>query len=123
MSTVAIDFDGVLADYHGWQGMEHLDPPIPGAAEFLWRVKWAGYDIVIFSTRGADRPEAIRAWLRENGAPDNIQITNIKPPALVYIDDRAHRFDGDWESAFAAITAKPHWQQDWTERPSGITTP
>lgn len=30
--TVAVDLDGVLADYStGWQGIEHIGDPIPGA--------------------------------------------------------------------------------------------
>lgn len=123
MSTVAVDFDGVLADYRGWKGSDHLDEPLPGAIAFLWRLKRAKYQIVVFSVRAADRHDAIEQWLRQHGAPPVKEITNVKPPALVYIDDRAHRFDGDWDAAFDAIAAKPHWQQDWQEQPSGITVP
>lgn len=110
--TVAIDFDGVLADYRGWKGELHLDPPMVGAPEFVQRVIDAGYDVVIFTTgaRFSERTTAIHGWLKKHGFPEGLTVTNVKPPALVYIDDRGFRFTGNWEVAFKAINALTHWQ-------------
>lgn len=97
--TVAIDFAGTLCDFHGWQDAE----PVAGAAAFVFRVIEAGYTPVIYSTMPAD---IIAAWLTRRGFPA-LGICSEKPEALVYIDDRGFRFEGDWDAAFAAITREP----------------
>jgi len=107
--TVCLDFDGVLADYHGWKDEDTLDPPYPGAKEFVERVLAAGYAVVVHTTRDPDR---IWNWLGENCFPVfNVDVARRKPKALVYIDDRAFRFTGDWDAAFEAIRQPPHWQK------------
>ena len=38
-------------------------------------------------------------------------VTNIKEPAFVYIDDRAIKFDGDFSKTITEIeNFKPHWK-------------
>lgn len=107
--TVCLDFDGVLADYHGWKGEDTLDPPYPGARDFVDRVLAAGYIVVVHTTRNRNR---IYGWLFEYGFPPHILVTTgRKPKALVYIDDRAHRFDGNWQAAFEAIIQPTHWER------------
>ena len=39
---VYVDFDGVLAEYDGWKGPEHLGAPRPGAKEFLEEINRLG---------------------------------------------------------------------------------
>jgi len=107
--TVCLDFDGVLADYHGWKDEDMLDPPYPGAREFVARVKAAGYYVVIYTTRN---PHRIVSWLIEHGFPQVSVQEGRKPKALVYIDDRGHRFTGDWDAAFRAITQPTHWEEE-----------
>ena len=87
----AVDLDGTLAEYHGWQGAEHIGPPVPA---MLARVKgWleAGIEVRIFTAR-ASVPEQIppiQVWCREHLGRE-LLVTNIKDFACVRIfDDRA----------------------------------
>ena len=96
--NVVLDFDGVIHSYvSGWQGVDVVpDPPVPLIDEEIKRIRAAGYRVVVVSTRCAT-PEgmgAVRRYLRENG----IEVDDVaaeKPPAKVYVDDRAMLFDGN----------------------------
>jgi len=96
--TIAVDFDGVLHSYvQPWVSHEHIpDPPVEGAMAWLTEMS-KEFDIVIHSTR-ASTPEgrmAVLNYLQVNGYHGRIKgITNEKPPALIYLDDRAYRFEG-----------------------------
>lgn len=107
--TVCVDFDGVLADYHGWKDVNTLDPPYPGALEFVERCLDEGYKVTVHTTRD---PGQISVWLNAHKFPQAVEISiGRKPMASVYIDDRAWRFDGNWDEAFDAITQPPHWDK------------
>ena len=115
MSTLAIDFDGVLSDYRGWHGAGTLDPPVAGAIQAIRDYQDAGLTVTIYTTR-ADGPKAVmklEKWLQEHGLEykriKEIQITNTKPPAIVYLDDRAWRFNGQFPKA-EEILAFRTWQ-------------
>lgn len=95
--TLAIDFDGVLHRYSkGWQGGEIYDTAVEGAQEALKKLSDRGYQIVIYTTRAetSEDVDEIREWLRKEGFSyrGDYEITNKKPPAIAYIDDRAVRF-------------------------------
>lgn len=115
MSTIALDFDGVLSDYQGWRGPTVLADPVPGAFQAIRDYQDAGLEVCIYTSR-ADTPAAKRHledWFYRHGLERKrvvkIQITNLKPPALVYLDDRAWQFRG----AFPApeeILAFRTWQ-------------
>jgi hypothetical protein len=101
--VVCLDFDGVLHSYTSpWTSSEEIhDGPTPGAFEFVGSAIDAGYTVVVQSAR-ANSPEgktAIEAWMREHGAEawmqeGRVRVTNQKPGASVYIDDRGFRFSG-----------------------------
>jgi len=103
--AIALDFDGVLADYRGLQGDGAVGAPVAGALEFVQRPLGARYQVVTFTCRDVAR---VRQWLAGHDFPQ-LPVTDCRPPALLYMDDRAHCFDGDWESAFAAIDGEPWW--------------
>ncbi len=110
--TVAIDFDGVLAQYDGWKGEEHLGEPMAGAREFCQRVLDAGYRIAIHTTR---KPLQVEEWWKEHHFPATKEVMiplTTKPTAVVYIDDRAYRFTGNWQAAWEAITQPAYWEGD-----------
>lgn len=114
--TICVDFDGVLHAYtSGWKGATVIpDGPVPGAIEWLCDLvdPLRGEDalkVVVCSSR-ARRPWgwwAVRSWLRKqimehygcdavrgDDIAAEIRVTSKKPAAIVYIDDRAWRFDG-----------------------------
>lgn len=96
--TVVFDFDGVIHSYtSGWQGATNIpDPPVDGIREAIQEIRDAGYEVIVVSTRcnTFEGEEAIRMYLRgQNIVVDEIMAH--KPPAIVYIDDRAICFDGN----------------------------
>jgi hypothetical protein len=70
---IGVDLDGTLAEYHGWQGEEHIGRPLP---MMVARVKlWleAGEDVRIFTARvwegqgnRSRARDAIRIWCLEH---------------------------------------------------------
>jgi hypothetical protein len=110
-AIVAVDFDGVLNTYTGWLGEYNLYDPRPGAKEFIEELFDLGYDVFIHTTRNPDR---VYEWLRDHQFPsiNRIQITQVKPPALCYVDDRAVCFNGDFHKSIEQIkTFKTHWEK------------
>lgn len=98
--TVCVDLDGVLADYsQGWQGLDHIGDPLPGAVEFTKRLSEMA-DVVIFTVRcnlhmhGGKSISAlvapVRAWLDKYGfSYSSIYAGQGKPHAKAYVDDKA----------------------------------
>lgn len=112
--TVVFDFDGVIHSYtSGWQGPAVIpDPPVPGIKEAIDEIRDAGYEVVVVSTRCAttEGQGAIRAWLIDH----DIYVDAVKmrkPPAIVYIDDRAICFDGDAGTLITKIQAFKPWNK------------
>ena len=105
--TVMIDLDGVLDDYKFYE--EDKIPPIKqGAKEFLERLS-KNYRLVLFTTRNA---KLAHNWLIDNKIDRYFyNVTNVKEPAFVYLDDRGINFDGDFEKALDKIqNFKPYWK-------------
>lgn len=111
--TVAIDFDGVIHQYSkGWHDGSVYDPPVPGALQALAQLRRL-YAIAIFTTREVYQ---VGDWFVDHGCNDvtcvwtppfwsdqtRILITNIKPAASVYIDDRALRFV-NWDQTMSDL--------------------
>ena len=110
MTRVCVDFDGVLNTYDGWQGEDKLFNPRLGAREFLEALNNYPYEVVIFTTRD---PEKVWKWLKTYGLDDLIaEVTNEKIGALAYVDDRAVRFNGDYDKTFEELHGfKAHWEK------------
>lgn len=114
--TICVDFDGVLHSYtSGWKGATVIpDPPVDGALEWLTKLT-DDFDVVVCSSRARNPLGwwAVRRWLTRElvrywGAHASvawdalaaIRVTSRKPKAIVYVDDRAWRFDGQhWPTA------------------------
>lgn len=113
--NVVLDFDGVIHSYvSGWQGVDVVpDPPVPLIDEEIKRIRAAGYRVVVVSTRCAT-PEgmgAVRRYLRENGIEvDDVAVE--KPPAKVYVDDRALLFDGNPKGLLEKISSSARGKRE-----------
>jgi len=107
--TVAVDFDGVIADYRGWKGVFELGEPYPGAGEFL-RILAEDYRVVVFTTRSVAH---VMDWLFQRGWTKYVvDVTNQKPVAFAYIDDRAICFNGCYADALQALHGfEAHWEK------------
>jgi len=115
--TVCFDFDGVIHSYtSGWQGVTVMkDPVVPGIVQAIKDIRGAGYEVIVYSTRCTtlNGISAVRKYLRDN----DIKVDGIsanKPPAIVYIDDRAICFDGDAAGLLEKINTFTPWNK--TER-------
>jgi hypothetical protein len=105
--TVCLDFDGVVHSYQsGWQGETVIpDPPIHGVDRAIAKLR-ENFRVVIYSTRcrNEDGCHAIRQWLAKHRI-DVDEVCMFKPPASVYVDDRAVRFKGDWDQTISEINS------------------
>lgn len=116
--TVVFDFDGVIHSYKsGWKGAGIIpDPPVEGIEQALKDIHKAGYEIAIVSTRSAlpSGRMAVIDWLDKWNLLEYVdRVCTEKPPAIVYIDDRAIRFDGKPELLLDQInTFKPWYEQE-----------
>jgi hypothetical protein len=114
--TVCLDFDGVCNLYTGWKGEDELFAPRNGLMEFILAMQGQGRRVAVFSTRPAEKLEA---WfLQHFGDPATALIAlgdlffpAKKPPADVYIDDRAILFTGSFDGLDEkAVIFKAHWE-------------
>lgn len=107
--TICIDFNGVLDMYQGWHRVGHEYPMRPNTKEFLQHLKDDGYTIIVFTAADVTR---VKQWLMRNGLDEYIEdVTDKKVPALIYLDDRAINFDGDYDVAYKKIrNFKTHWE-------------
>jgi hypothetical protein len=116
--TVAVDFDGVIHAYSkGWQDGTIYDEPVPGAFDGL-RSLMDRYAVFIHTSRD---PAPVGRWVRQRSGIEtewfedrrnplsfwngrgSLLVTNLKLPAIAYIDDRAVRFES-WEQSLAALS-------------------
>jgi hypothetical protein len=125
IEAVAVDFDGVIhnAD-NGWQDGVIYGNPIPGSLEAL---KELMLDHPVFIMTARSDLEPVAQWLAERGfdtfprdashpnAKDRwhtrnvLLVTNVKLPAIAYIDDKGFGFESwdegvvDWVGRTAKI--------------------
>lgn len=131
--AVAVDFDGVIHQWDGefrghhvCQGLPITDPDT-GVSSIDWmHLLLQTYDIFILTTRGETfrGRMGVRLWLRSH-TPDSmwhdvdqirglrrVRVTNRKTRALMYIDDRAFRFEGNnFPSANRVRAMRPWWKE------------
>jgi hypothetical protein len=108
---VCVDLDGVLNAFDGWKGADFFHPPRPGAREFLEELNRRGFRVVVFTVRWSPHVES---WLAKHGLSELVwMVTDKKPPAFAYIDDRAICFDGDFPATLDRLgTFRAHWETE-----------
>lgn len=104
--TILIDLDGVLNTYCGEYEESYIPPIKEGAKEFLQKLS-ADYKVNIFTTRNL---LLTSKWLCENDLSEFIDdITNIKKPSYLIIDDRCINFDGNYNNLIVKINKFKVW--------------
>jgi len=92
---ILIDFDGTICKREGiptkkiWKDYE----PMEGALDAIVLFMNLGHKVWVFTSN--PDPSGVRAWLKKNKFPE-LEITNIKRPCHIIIDDRAVRFT-NWQ--------------------------
>ena len=100
--TLAIDIDHTLCQSEGHESYQEATP-IEGAREALSQLRENGWHIILHTARHFNHWKVTRAWLEEYGFEYD-EIVYGKPPARYYIDDRAMRFEGNWEETLRTIS-------------------
>ena len=96
---ISIDFDGVLIDGKGIPRKPDVGrgKPKEYAVEAVKFLQGLGYECYVLTARGKQEWEGIRKWLKKHKFPE-MEVTNRKMNAVAYIDDRAVRFENNWQS-------------------------
>lgn len=98
-NTICIDFDGVIFDYSEIQ-VAKTEQPITGSMQAIKTMIKEGYKVVICTARHESHLPAIKEMLQTWGLSETetniIEVTNTKPNARMYIDDKAVRFT-NWD--------------------------
>ena len=91
--TILIDLDGVLNTYDGNYCENVIEPIKNGAFNFIKDLS-SEYRIVLFTSRNL---LLVSKWVIKNNLDKYIEnVTNIKEPSYLIIDDRCINFSGDY---------------------------
>lgn len=109
--TVAVDLDGTICEYSGWEGEEVFGDVRPGAREALGELRRQGWRIIVFTTRGDQRK--VSEYLESEGVPydhvnynpDQPQGSSGKIIADRYVDDRAVDATVPWDEILEEVLA------------------
>lgn len=115
--SVCLDFDGVChMDKTGWHGFGSApEDPVPGALSWIVNaLEECNVDVYSFRSQTLEGRQTMISWFKKHFAEfyrergfrnpvtmardtvDEMGFPKFKPPAHVYIDDRAWLFSGKW---------------------------
>ena len=98
--TIAIDLDGVLDEYTGKYDENSIPNIKDGAKDFIIKLS-KDYDLILFTTR---KSMLATKWLIDNKIDKYFSdVTNTKPLAFIYLDDRALKFEDDYNKTLEDI--------------------
>ncbi len=111
IKSICIDFDGVIHPYKKWNGGKLNPDPISGTREAINYLK-NKYKIIIFTTRASERynqtpsrgelVKNVKDWLKSNDIYFD-DVTADKIGAVAYIDDKAIRFEDNWNQILKMV--------------------
>jgi hypothetical protein len=114
--VIAFDFDGVIAQYHGFVSKEDIQEPNLEVVRTMTLLREKGCKILLYSTRGDD---FLKMYCEKfsvpydyvNHRPDKEGDNPGKPIANVYIDDRALNYHGQTAEVLLEELKNftPHW--------------
>ncbi len=106
LKTILIDLDGVLNNYNG-RFDENFIPEIREGAENFLKDLYKKYIIKVFTTR--NKIQTVK-WLIKYNLDSYINdVTEIKEPAWLHIDDRCINFNGNYGDTAAQIEEFKTW--------------
>ncbi len=106
---ILIDLDGVLNEYGKEKYDENYIPEIKeGAVEFLEKLSDIA-ELYLFTSRNI---MLSAKWLIKNKIDKYFKdVTNIKIPSYLYIDDRTICFKGNFETTYEEVVKfQPYWK-------------
>lgn len=110
-NLVMIDLDGTLTEPVDSLTKVGRIKDLKAVTKFLEECKSYDLEVKIFTAR--EDLVLVRDWLLTTPICQYIDgITNVKETALIYIDDRAYRFNGDWKYEQTQMWANIHYHLD-----------
>ena len=104
--TILLDLDGVLTTYDGKYKNDFIPPIRKGAKDFIKKL-YEDFEIILFTTR---EKEIACNWLIENELTEYFsEISNIKKPAYLIIDNRCINFNGNYKDSLTKIKRFKVW--------------
>jgi len=100
--TVCMDFDGVLSFHRTGDSIDKIGPPLQPGIQLAKRIVASGLKLVVLTARPEQMHDTILGWLKGQGVKA-YEVTNIKPPAALYIDDRAEKWPQNFTGHREAI--------------------
>jgi len=89
--TVCMDFDGVLCQHETSDPIDKIGPPLLPGIKLAKQIVASGNKLVILTARPEQMHNTILGWLKGYGVKA-YEVTSKKPPAAMYIDDRAEKW-------------------------------
>ena len=107
--TILIDLDGVLNTYDGKFDENYILPIKEGALDFIKELS-GKFKIKIFTTRNS---LLASEWVIQNGLKEYVNdVTNIKEPSYLQIDDRCIKFNDNYTDLFNQIENFHVWYKE-----------
>lgn len=92
--NVCIDFDSVLAHHEEGDPLHAIGEALEPGINIVKTVRKLGLNPIILTARPQQFHQKMAAFLASQGA--QAPVTNVKPPALMYIDDKAERYPANF---------------------------
>jgi len=99
---VAVDLDGMLAEFDEWKGLDHIGEPKDRVKMHMNTLKDLNLKIIIYTCRAKKGYKHIRNWLEKHNIPYDYINRNPEQPDTAgkskifshyYIDDRNASFE------------------------------
>ena len=106
LKTILIDLDGVLNEYNG-DFDENFIPEIRNGAKNFIKELSNNYVVKVFTTR--NKILTVKWLIKYNLDKYVKDVTNVKEPALLHIDDRCINFCGNYDEVLEKVTNFSVW--------------